>query len=738
MRLNIMVEKHLYKLLVFLVVAALWIAGCSPSPDQPPAAPLPALVVPTLDPTASPFPPTVSTPSPFPTTVDTETPTQAASPTDQPTTGPVAGSQDDSVRFAVIGDFGLAGPAAGAVADLVKSWQPDLILTTGDNNYPSGGADTIDENIGQYYGEFIAPYRGAYGTGAGSNRFFPVLGNHDLDTEDGRAYLEYFSLPGNERYYDFVWGPVHFYALNSDWREPDGIGSSSAQAAWLQQGLESSQSPWKIVYLHAAPYSSGRQASTTALRWPFKEWGAHAVIAGHDHTYERLEIGGLPYFVNGLGGGPRYEFVEILPESLVRYRDDFGAMLVEATAQRISYRFINIRGDTIDSIELNLTDFEQQAQSAPATPTAAPAQQGQADRLPDVSGYGWQPVASGLTRPVGLTPANDGSGRLFIVEQPGVIRVLLGGALLAEPFLDIRERVGSVGNEQGLLGLAFHPRYADNRFFYVNYTDLNGDTVVSRFKVTRNPNRADPFSEKVLLSVDQPYANHNGGHLLFGPDGYLYIGLGDGGSGGDPQGNAQSLQTLLGKILRIDVDGGNPYGIPADNPFAEQDGLPEIWALGLRNPWRYSFDELNGDLYIADVGQNRWEEVNYLPAGSPAGVNFGWDYYEGSHVYEGTPPEDLDLIDPVAEYEHVQGRCSVSGGIVYRGDKFPQWRGVYMYADLCSSTVYGLLRDPDGGWQQGPIFEATGLGITAFAQDQVGDLYVTDLYAGMLYRLAQE
>ncbi len=369
------------------------------------------------------------------------------------------------------------------------------------------------------------------------------------------------------------------------------------------------------------------------------------------------------------------------------------------------------------------------------TPTKEPSPQVTATvhpALPDPQSATWLLLADGLERPIAVVASGDGSGRLFLVEQPGSIRVFQDGALLAQPFLDIRERVGSRGNEQGLLGLAFHPNYATNGYLYVNYTDRDGDTVISRFSaVTGEPDRADPSSEKPLLRVAQPYPNHNGGSVVFGPDGNLYLGLGDGGSAGDPQGNAQSLRTHLGKILRLDVDGGDPYGIPADNLFGE--GLPEIWAYGLRNPWRFSFDRLSGDIYIADVGQNAWEEVNYLPAGSPAGANFGWDYREGTHPFEGQPPAGISLIDPVAEYNHTQG-CSVTGGYVYRGNRLPAWRGVYLYGDFCSGIVWGMVRNPDGTWQTRPLFD-TGHYISSFGEDDEGEVYLVDLNGGV-YRLS--
>jgi glucose/arabinose dehydrogenase len=368
----------------------------------------------------------------------------------------------------------------------------------------------------------------------------------------------------------------------------------------------------------------------------------------------------------------------------------------------------------------------------PVPATVTPSPQG-LTAFPDTQAVAWELLQNGLERPVAIVDPGDGSGRLFIVEQPGVIRIYQGGELLPEPFLDIRPRVGSRGSEQGLLGLAFHPAYAQNGLFYVNYTDLNGDTVIARFSVSGNDaNRADAGSELQLLFISQPYPNHNGGSVVFGPDGYLYLGLGDGGSGGDPQGNAQALNTLLGKILRIDVDTGNPYAIPAGNEFSGG-GAAEIWAYGLRNPWRFSFDRLTGDVYIADVGQNAWEEVNFLPAGSPAGANFGWVIREGTHPYAGAAPVGMELIDPVAEYDHGQG-CSVTGGFVYRGEALPAWQGVYLYGDYCTGIIWGLARTPDGAWLNRVLFE-TGLNISSFGEDAAGELYLTDLNGGV-YRLS--
>lgn len=356
-------------------------------------------------------------------------------------------------------------------------------------------------------------------------------------------------------------------------------------------------------------------------------------------------------------------------------------------------------------------------------------------KFPDASGYQWGMVATGLSQPVDIQNAGDGSGRLFIVERGGDIRILQNGQLLPAPFLDIRDRITSIGVEQGLLGLTFHPKYASNGEFFVNYIDLNGNTVIARFHVsTSDPNLVDPSSEVDLLHVNQPYPNHNGGGLAFGPDGYLYIGLGDGGSERDPQRTGQNLQTLLGKMLRIDVDHGDSYTIPPDNPFINGGGLPEIWASGLRNPWRFSFDSLTGDLYIADVGQDAWEEVDFIQPGMPGGMNFGWSYYEGKHQYNDQPPANLVFTFPVIEYSHAYG-CAVTGGYAYRGTANPDWQGVYFYGDYCSGTVWGLIHTGEQTWQTKELF-STAAKITTFGTDESGELYLADYRSGKILRLS--
>lgn len=364
------------------------------------------------------------------------------------------------------------------------------------------------------------------------------------------------------------------------------------------------------------------------------------------------------------------------------------------------------------------------------TPTPTPVT---VTELPDPSGYTWHLVVSGLDKPEGLANAGDNSGRLFIIEQAGLVRILQDGNLLTAPFLDLTMNVSCCG-EQGLLGLAFHPKYRENGLFYVDYTEKVGNqlyTVISRFNVSANdPNLADPASEMRLLQIEQPFQNHNGGELQFGPEGYLYIGMGDGGSAGDPLGNGQSNETLLGKILRIDVDSSEPYAIPPGNPFAEGGGLWEIWLYGLRNPWRFSFDRLNGDLYVGDVGQDSWEEISYLPAGNPGGENLGWSFYEGSHPYRGSPPLDAVFVMPVVEYGHDLGN-SITGGYVYRGRELPSWQGVYIYGDFSSGRVWGLLHLPDGGWQNAIMYD-TNANISSFGLDENGELYLVDYKGNLL------
>lgn len=353
------------------------------------------------------------------------------------------------------------------------------------------------------------------------------------------------------------------------------------------------------------------------------------------------------------------------------------------------------------------------------------------------SDYTWRVFASGFDNPVLLTHAGDGSGRLFGVEQTGMIWIVTpDGETLPEPFLDVslmmtQDVMRGSYTERGLLGLAFHPNFARNRTFFIHQTDLNGDTQIVRYRtLASDPNRVDPASRTVILSVDQPYQDHNGGMIAFGRDGYLYIGLGDGGREDDPDGNGQNTSVLLGKLLRIDVD-ADPYRVPPDNPFVGLEGhAPEIWAYGLRNPWRFSFDRATGDLYIGDVGQWSMEEVNYLPAGV-GGVNLGWKTYEGTLLRAESAPEELPTM-PIAEYAHSEG-CSVTGGVVYRGAALPDLDGTYIYGDYCSGRIWLLRRNAEGVWQN-RLWMETGRQITAFGEDEAGEVYLVD-YKGDILRL---
>ena len=342
---------------------------------------------------------------------------------------------------------------------------------------------------------------------------------------------------------------------------------------------------------------------------------------------------------------------------------------------------------------------------------------------------GLQEIAVGLEDPVYLTHAGDGSGRLFIVEQAGRIRVLQDGALRKTPFLDIA-RVIKSGGERGLLSIAFHPEFAETGFLYLNYTERDGDTVVARYSVSAEPDRADLGSALRIISIDQPFSNHNGGQLQFGPDGYLYVGMGDGGWAGDPGNRAQNPRSLLGKMLRLDVDAAGGYAIPPDNPFAATTGAaPEIWALGLRNPWRFSFDRLTGDLYIGDVGQNKWEEIDFQPAVSQGGENYGWRIVEGAHCFNpATACARERLTAPAYEYSQSEG-CSVTGGYVYRGPTLAELVGTYFFADYCAGTIWGLARDADGAWARTTILE-TGFSVSSFGEDEAGELYVLDYSGG--------
>ena len=372
-------------------------------------------------------------------------------------------------------------------------------------------------------------------------------------------------------------------------------------------------------------------------------------------------------------------------------------------------------------------------------PTPAPVEPLPPEALP-LAPAELEPAFPGieLDRMVLLTHASDDTGRLFVVLQPGRIVVFENdpGVESTHTFLDIRERVSDAGNEEGLLGLAFDPAYVENGYFYVYYSAARPRrSVISRFSVSPgDPNRADPGSEMVFMEVEQPYSNHNGGHLVFGPDGMLYVGLGDGGAAGDPQGNGQDTSTLLGSILRIDVsrlDDLGAYAVPEDNPFAGRGGAArgEIWAYGLRNPWRFSFDRETGTLWAADVGQNLYEEIDIIRPG----LNYGWNVMEGAHCFRQQGCDARGLTMPVAEYGR-DGGCSVTGGHVYRGRRIPSLYGAYLYGDFCSGKIWALRHDGAAVTEHMEIAD-TGLSISSFGEDASGEVYVLT-FEGVIYRFA--
>jgi len=371
---------------------------------------------------------------------------------------------------------------------------------------------------------------------------------------------------------------------------------------------------------------------------------------------------------------------------------------------------------------------------ASPTPTVTPT----ASPTPTVN---WPQLAlaqlvTGLSAPSHIANAGDGSGRLFIVQQGGIIRLFKNGDLQPTSFLDIHTKVSCCG-ERGLLSVAFPPDYANKNHFYVYYTNPGGNLVIARYGLTADPDVADPNSENIILTIAHPtFSNHNGGQLAFGPsDGYLYIGIGDGGSGGDPNNNGQNTNVLLGKLLRIDVESGAiPYAIPASNPtITPTPSRPEIWAFGLRNPWRFSFDRQTSDLYIADVGQDSYEEIDYQPAASVGGQNYGWHIMEGFHCYNATSCDPTGLTLPVLEYDHSAGNCSVTGGFVYRGLQFPRMQGLYFYADYCTGRI-SATRHSGAGWPNMQLYDAP-FSITTFGEDEGGELFVADYSGGTIYAL---
>jgi len=357
------------------------------------------------------------------------------------------------------------------------------------------------------------------------------------------------------------------------------------------------------------------------------------------------------------------------------------------------------------------------------------------DSIPAVDTLEFETVVDGLTRPLYLTHAGDGSGRLFILEQGGLIKVWNGEETTI--FMDIsglvsQEALGTGYTERGLLGLAFHPDYAENGTFFVNYTDTAGVTNIARYQVSDNPDVADTGTAEIIFTENQPYANHNGGHMAFDADGYLYIALGDGGSAGDPLNAGQNPNMLLGTIMRLDVDAEIGYAIPEDNPFVGSDeGADEVWSYGWRNPWRFSFDRVTDDMYIGDVGQAQWEELNFESADSAGGLNYGWNLFEASTVYAGGGDPAV-MVQPFAEYNHNSG-CSVTGGYVYRGEALPDWEGVYFYSDYCTGVMWTAYRTDAETWVS-DILTDTDYQVSSFGEDESGEMYVVH-YGGSVLKI---
>lgn len=382
-------------------------------------------------------------------------------------------------------------------------------------------------------------------------------------------------------------------------------------------------------------------------------------------------------------------------------------------------------GGTIPQPTATATATATATPMATATPTSVPA-------WPDIT---LDPVAEGMNQPIHVTNAGDGSNRLFVAQREGRIRIIDGnGQLQTTPFLNIEDRVECCDSELGLFAVAFSPNYTTTQHFYVHYTALinsQAKSRISRFTTTADPNVADPNSEEIVLEFDQPAFNHNGGQIAFGPDGYLYIATGDGGGSGDPQDNGQKLTTLLGKILRIDVETGSPatYTIPANNPFVGTAGARgEIWAYGLRNPWRFSFDRTTGDLYIGDVGQGRLEEISFQPASSTGGENYGWNTMEGSLCFNATTCDQTGLTLPIHTYGRSLGQ-SVTGGNVYRGSQETTLQGIYFFADYITGRIWGL-RNVGGTWEDHE-FTNSPYNVASFGEDENGELYIVDLGGGV-------
>lgn len=439
-------------------------------------------------------------------------------------------------------------------------------------------------------------------------------------------------------------------------------------------------------------------------------------------------------FISNIGSQPAGPFDVAVNDQIVTFAGqlipgDTGSVLAGGASMQV-LAVADPQNRIVESNENN-NIFDQPV----PIPTPPPPCEPTAEPIPEASAVNaisldW--VAGGFAKPLLVTHAND--DRLFVVEQQGTIRsVSANGEVGNTPFLNIIDRTNSGRNEQGLLGLAFHPDYQTNGRLFVNYTHADGSTVVSEFSVTADANLADGGSERQLMKIGQPYANHNGGMIAFGPDGYLYIGMGDGGSQNDPENHGQNLESLLGKMLRIDVDNGEPYGIPADNPFVNDPAARnEIWSYGWRNPWRFSFDQLTGEMYIGDVGQFSIEEISLNPAGV-GGLNFGWRVFEGNECYL----DDCAAVQSepaIASYNHDNGHCSVTGGIMSRNTDDLSLFGNYLFADYCSSQIWRLFPNGDGSFEMTPLAQP-GFFISSFGDNAAGDIYVVNQTGGEIYKV---
>jgi glucose/arabinose dehydrogenase len=466
-------------------------------------------------------------------------------------------------------------------------------------------------------------------------------------------------------------------------------------------------SPARVSALQLQVNFKGADASAQKWSWYIFNWGTRRYVLLGDNTSATADTWSLLTFNLAAFSG----FVNPTTREI-----------------RVQTRSNNSTGDAKVDYEALILTYK--IPSTP-TPTAPPI------AWPNISPVHFK---GGFSSPVHIANANDGSDRIFVVEQCGTIKIIQGGATLSTPFLDISSVV-LCGGEQGLLSVAFPPNYAAAAHFYVYYTNLSGNNVVARYSLTGDPNVADSASGQIVLTIPHPdYNNHNGGQLAFGPDGFLYIGPGDGGSGGDPNDNAQNPNQLLGKILRIDVETGNPttYTVPAGNPFVSTPGyLPEIWAVGMRNPWRFSFDRQTGDLYIADVGQDAYEEVDFQSAASAGGENYGWRILEGRHCYNPSsgcvPP--ANYAAPVTEYAHGAGDstgCSITGGFVYRGTDYVSMQGFYFFSDYCTGRLWALI-NAGGSWKKKELLD-TNYNVTTFGEDEAGNIYFADA-GGAIYKL---